>query len=134
MKAFKYIFLISFILILLGCGNKIISKTKTDFVYEHLNKRVEIVLENDVKFLVVGKSTKANFKTENIDLKKINIAASGIKLNKSDSDGFQYIITPNEETLVNGQLKIHFTESIKNEENFSHTFFINVKPNDKEQN
>lgn len=106
-----------------SCGNK----TQSDFVYSKADKKVEMVLENGVEFLVVGQPTKANFVTENIDNQKFMIYGPGIMRNRADNDGFRFIITPIEKTLVDGKLKIQVTEKVDNGENFTHTFLVPVK-------
>jgi len=110
-------------LTLASCGNK----TQSDFVYSKADKKVEMVLENNAEYLVVGKPTKANFVTENIDNHKFLIFGPGIMVNQADKDGFRFTITPIEKTLVDGKLKIQVTENVENGENFTHTFLVPVK-------
>ncbi|WP_440121468.1 hypothetical protein [Tenacibaculum sp. Ill] len=86
-----------------------------------------MVLENDAEFLVVGKPTKANFETENINNQKLMIFGPGIMVNQTNKDGFRFTITPIEKTLVNGKLEIQVTERIENGENFTHKFLVPVK-------
>ncbi len=110
-------------LTLASCGNK----TQSDFVYSKADKKVEMVLENNEEYLVVGKPTKANFVTENIDNQKFIVFGPGIMVNQADKSGFRFTITPIEKTLVNGKLEIQVTERIENGENFNHKFLVPVK-------
>ncbi|WP_128762988.1 hypothetical protein [Leeuwenhoekiella aestuarii] len=110
-------------LTLASCGNK----TQSDFVYSKADKKVEMVLENNAEYLVVGKPTKANFVTENIDNQKFLIFGPGIMVNQAEKDGFRFTITPIENTLVDGKLKIQVTENVENGENFTTTFLVPVK-------
>ena len=144
-KVLNYIFCGIITLNLANCGNKNESKsekginseteykadnkteTQSEFVYSKAGKKVEIVLENGAEFLVVGKPTKANFKTENIDNQRFMVVGPGIMVNGADKDGFRFTITPIEKTLVDGKLEIQVTELIKDGENFSHKFFVTVK-------
>ena len=103
------------------------TENQSEFVYSNADKKVEMVLENDAEFLIVGKPTKANFETENIDNQKFMIFGPGIMVNKADKDGFRFTITPIENTLVNGNLEIQVTERIENGENFTHKFLVPVK-------
>ena len=134
-----------FTLILSSCGNKTDKKvdteietqtelktdtgseTDSDFVYSEGNKKVELILENGVKFLEVGKPTKADFPTENINDQRFMISGPGIMVNRKDRDEFRFTIIPIEETLVNGNLEIDVTESLENGENFTHKFLVPVK-------
>jgi len=122
-KVLSYIVCGIIILNLISCGNK----TESEFVYSSADKKIEMVLENNAEFLVVGKSTKVNFETENINNQRLMIVGPGIMVNRADKDGFRFTITPIEKTLINGKLKIRVTESIDNDENFSHTFLVPVK-------
>jgi len=122
-KVLNYIVCGIITLTLASCGNK----TQSDFVYSKADKKVEMILENNAEFLVVGKPTKANFVTENIDNQKFLIFGPGIMVNQADKDGFRFTITPIEKTLVDGKLKIQVTENIENGENFTHTFLVPVK-------
>ena len=122
-KVLNYIFFGIITLTLASCGNK----TQSDFVYSKADKKIEMVLENDAEFLVVGKPTKANFETENINNQKLMIFGPGIMVNQTDKDGFRFTITPIEKTLVNGKLEIQVTERIENGENFTHKFLVPVK-------
>lgn len=110
-------------LTLISCGKE----TKSEFVYSKADKKVEMVLENGVEFLVIGKPTKANFETENIDNQNFIVVGPGIMVNRADKDGFRFTITPIGETLVNGKLEIRVFESTEDGENFSHKFFVPVK-------
>ena len=122
-KVLNYIICGIITLTLASCGNK----TQSDFVYSKADKKVEMVLENGSEFLVIGKPTKANFVTENIDNQKFMIFGPGIMVNQADKDGFRFTITPIEKTLVNGKLEIQVTERIENGENFTHKFLVPVK-------
>ncbi len=122
-KVLNYIFFGIITLTLASCGNK----TQSDFVYSKADKKIEMVLENDAEFLVVGKPTKANFETENINNQKLMIFGPGIMVNQTNKDGFRFTITPIEKTLVNGKLEIQVTERIENGENFTHKFLVPVK-------
>lgn len=134
-----------FTLILSSCGNKTDkkadtgidtqtelkmdtdSKTKSNFVYKKGNKKVELILENGVKFLEVGKPTRADFPTENINDQRFMISGPGIMVNTKDRNEFRFTITPIEGTLVNGNLEINVTENVGNGENFTHKFLVPVK-------
>lgn len=122
-KTLNYIVFGIITLTLASCGNK----TQSDFVYSKADKKVEMVLENNMEFLVVGKLAKANFITKNIDNQKFIVFGPGIMVNQADKDGFRFTITPIEKTLVDGKLKIQVTENIENGENFTHTFLVPVK-------
>ncbi len=122
-KVFNYIVCGIIILNLISCGNK----TESEFVYSSEDKKIEMILENNAEFLVVGKPTKVNFETENINNQRLMIVGPGIMVNRADKDGFRFTITPIEKTLINGKLKIRVTESIENGENFTHTFLVPVK-------
>ena len=144
-RTLNLIFCGIFTLILSSCGNKTDkkvdteietqteskmnadSKTDSDFVYSKGNKKVELILENGVKFLEVGKPTRADFPTENINDQRFMISGPGIMVNRKDRDEFRFTITPIEETLVNGNLEIDVTESVENGENFTHKFLVPVK-------
>jgi hypothetical protein len=144
-RTLKLIFCGIFTLILSSCGNKTDKKVDTeietqtelkmdadsetvsDFVYSKGNKKVELILENGVKFLEVGKPTRADFPTENINDQRFMISGPGIMVNRKDRDKFRFTITPIEETLVNGNLEIDVTESVENGENFTHKFLVPVK-------
>ena len=89
-KFLNYIFCGIIALNLASCGNKNESdsdngisaeteyqsdkktETKSKFVYSNADKKVEMVLENDAEFLVVGEPMRANFETENINNQTIN--------------------------------------------------------------
>ena len=132
-------------LTLASCGNKTETKsenksepktelktdenieTHSDFIYSNDDKKVEMVLENGREFLVVGKPTRANFETENINNQRFMIVGPGIMVNRGDKDGFRFTITPIEKTLVDGRLEIHVTERVENGEDFSHKFLVPVK-------
>ncbi|MEK6153124.1 hypothetical protein WIW50_07685 [Flavobacteriaceae bacterium 3-367] len=131
-------FLIVIIGLTLGnCRSKSESKTETapisnnEFVYMESEKRIELILEDNVHFLVVDKPTKAKFQTKNIDNQRLVIYGSGIMLNTANKDGFRFIITPIEKTLVDGNLEIQVSERNENGEIFSHNFLIPVKPKPK---
>ena len=110
-------------LTLASCGNK----THSDFVYSKADKKVEMVLENNVGFLVVGQPTRVNFETENVNNQRFMIVGPGIMQNRADKDGFRFTITPIENTLVNGKLEIRVTERVENGEDFTHKFLVPVK-------
>ena len=74
---------------------------ESEFIYSKADKKVEMVLENNAEFLVIGQPTKANFVTENIDNQKFMVYGPGIMVNQADKDGFRFTITPIENTLVN---------------------------------
>lgn len=122
-KILNYIVYGIIALTLASCENK----TQSDFVYSKADKKVELVLENDAKFLVVGLPTKAKFETENINNQRFIIIGSGIRVNRDDKDGYRFTITPIAKTLVDGKLKIQVTENVENGENFAHTFLVPVK-------
>ena len=103
------------------------NEMQMDFFYSKANKKVKLVLENNVDFLIAGKPTKAKFETENIDIQKLIIVGPGIMLNEANKDGFRFTITPIEKNLINGKLEIRLTEFIENKDNFSHKFLIPVK-------
>lgn len=103
------------------------SQTESDFVYSKGNKKVELILENGVKFLEVGKPTRANFSTENINEQRFMVIGPGIMVNRKNRDEFRFTITPIESTLVNGNLEINVTESVEDGENFTHKFLVPVK-------
>ena len=103
------------------------SETESDFVYSKGNKKVELILENGVKFLEVGKPTRADFPTENINDQRFMISGPGIMVNTKNRDEFRFTITPIESTLVNGNLEINVTESVEDGENFTHKFLVPVK-------
>jgi len=124
-KVLNYIFFAIITLNLASCGNK--TENRTEFVYSNVDKRVELILENDAEFLVVGQPTKANFETENINNQMFMIVGPGIIVNQADKDGFRFTITPIEKTLVDGKLEIRVTEGVENGENFTHTFIVPVK-------
>jgi len=102
-------------------------ETESDFVYSKGNKKVELILENGVEFLEVGKPTRADFPTENINNQRFMINGPGIMVNTKDRDKFRYTITPIEGTLVNGNLEINVTEIVENGDNFTHKFLVPVK-------
>jgi hypothetical protein len=130
---------------LASCGNKTESKfengaesktelkvgknteTLSNFIYSSGDKKVEIVLENDAEYLVVGKPTRVNFNTVNINRQRFMISGPGIMVNRADNDGFRFTITPIEKTLVDGKLEIRVTEGVEDGENFTHTFLVPVK-------
>jgi len=122
-KVLNYIVFGIITLTLASCGNK----TQSDFVYSKADKKVEMILENNAEYLVVGKPTKANFVTENIDNQKFMVFGAGIMVNQADKSGFRFTITPIEKTLVDGKLEIQVTERIENGENFTHKFLVPVK-------
>lgn len=122
-KVLNYIVYGIITLTLACCGNK----TQSDFIYSKADKKVEMVLENGAKFLVVGQPTKANFVTENIDIQKFMIFGPGIMVNQADKDGFRFTFIPIEKTLIDRKLKIKVTENVEKGENFTHTFLVPVK-------
>ena len=142
-KVLNYIFCGIITLNLASCGNKTESKseiridsktelkadnkTQAEFVYSNADKKVEMVLENNEKFLVIGEPTRVNFETENINNQRFMIVGPGIMQNQADKDGFRFTITPIEKTLVNGKLEIRVTERVENGEDFTHKFLVPVK-------
>jgi len=140
-KVLNYIICGIITLNLASCGNKTESKTEngidsetelkietqSEFVYSNAGKKVEMVLEDGAEFLVVGKPTKANFETENINNQRFMIVGPGIMVNQADKDGFRFTITPIEKTLVDGKLEIQVTERAENGEIFTHKFLVSVK-------
>jgi len=135
-KILNYIVYGLITLTLANCGNKSESKTdsgietetelKSNFVYTESDKKVELILENNAEFLVLGKPTKAKFITENINDQRFAIFGTGLMINKQDTE-FRFIITPIEKNLVNGKLEIQVKESAENGKNFNHKFLIPVK-------
>ena len=103
------------------------SESESDFVYSKGNKKVELILENGVKFLEVGKPTRADFPTENINDQRFMISGPGIMVNTKNRDEFRFTITPIQGTLVDGNLEINVTENVENGENFTHKFLVPVK-------
>tara|TARA_R110002012_G_C11398556_1_gene585436 strand:- start:140 stop:595 length:456 start_codon:yes stop_codon:yes gene_type:complete len=103
------------------------SESESDFVFSKGNKKVELILEHGVKFLEVGKPTRADFPTENINDQRFMISGPGIMVNTKSRNEFRFTITPIESTLVNGNLEINVTESVENGENFTHKFLVPVK-------
>jgi type IV pilus biogenesis protein CpaD/CtpE len=136
-KVLNYIVCGIITLTLAGCGNKSESKTDSEiktktelnneFVYVESDKKIELIFENNAKHLVIGKPTKTKFVTENINNQKLMIYGSGIMVNSANNDGFRFIITPIEKTLVNGNLEIQITERVENGDNFTHKFLVPVK-------
>lgn len=118
-------YLVVLFIIIYSCENK--TNTNNEFVYKKGNKKIELVIENNVNFLVVGQPTKTKFETKNINIQKLMIYGPGIMVNKANKDGFKFTITPIEETLVDGKLEIQATEIIENGENFTHKFLVPVK-------
>lgn len=124
------------ILTLTNCQNKtntqtesyIQTKSQSEFVYSKGDKKIEMILElgRDVE-LVIGKPINANFKTENINKQNLMVFGPGIKVNKTDKNGFRFTITPIEKNLVDGNLEIKVTERIENGDNFTHKFLVPVK-------
>lgn len=124
-------------LILASCGGKSDSKSdnrikpkaelNNEFVYTESDKRIELVFENNAKYLVVGKPAKMKLFTKNINPQKLMIYGPGIMVNPENNDGFRFIITPIEKTLVKGNLEIQITERIENGEDFTHLFLVPVK-------
>ena len=143
-RTLNLIFYAIFILILSSCGNnserKKVNrndnqteqksdnqkKPASDYVYSEGNKKVELILENGVKYLEVGKPTRADFPTENINDQRFMISGPGIMVNRTNRNEFRFTITPIKETLVNGNLEINVTESVDNGENFTHKFLVPV--------
>ena len=141
----NYSFCGIFALLLLSCGNsnekkkdgriesggekisKTLNENQSDFVYSQADKKVKMILENGAKSLIVGKPTKANFPTENINNQLFMISGPGIMVNQDDQDGFHFTITPIEKTLVNGNLEIDVTEYFEREVIFTHKFLVPVK-------
>jgi len=141
----NYIFYGIFILILSSCvertekknndgiqnstelNTEVNEEKQSEFVYSKADKKVELILENDAEFLVVGKPTRANFPTENINNQRFMISGPGIMVNRADKDGFRFTITPIKETLIDGNLEINVAENIENGENFTHKFLVPVK-------
>lgn len=138
-KFLNYIFFGIITLNLASCVNenesnsnsRISSETEyqSKFVYSDADKKVEMVLENGAEFLVVGKPTRANFETENINNQRFMIVGPGIMVNQANKDGFRFTITPIENTLVDGKLEVRVTELVENGENFTHKFLVPVKSN-----
>lgn len=118
-------YLVFLYIIIYSCENK--PDTNNEFVYKKNNKKIELILENNVNFLVVDQPTKTKFKTKNIDNQKLMVYGPGIMVNRESKDDFRFTITPIKETLVNGNLEIQITERIENGENFTHKFLVPVK-------
>ena len=94
----NYILYIIIILNFTNCQNKtntqtesyIRTKSQAEFVYSNGDKKVEMILEleKDAE-LVIGEPINAFFKTENIDKQKLMVFGPGIKVNKTDKNGFR---------------------------------------------
>jgi len=107
---------------------KTVKENQSEFVYSKEDKKVEMVLENGAVFLVVGKPTRANCPTENINNQRFIINGPGIMVNEAkNSNGFRFAITPIGKNLVDGNLKINVMENVENDESFSHKFLVPVK-------
>jgi hypothetical protein len=107
---------------------KTVKENQSEFVYSKEDKKVEMVLENGAVFLVVGKPTRANFPTENINNQRFIINGPGIMVNQAkNSNGFRFAITPIGKNLVDGNLEINVMENVENDESFSHKFLVPVK-------
>ena len=104
-----------------------ITKVQSGFIYSNGRKKVELILENGLEFLVVGEPTKASFKTENINNERFMIVGQGLTLNQADKNGFHLTITPVDKSIVQGKLEIRVTELVENGKNFKDRFFIPVK-------
>ena len=117
------------ILNLVGCGDKVESKKKqqTDFVYTESNKKIELIFENHESYLIIDKSTKARFQTENINNQKLAIFGAGLEINQAENDGFRFVITPKKNHLKDGNLEIKIAESLENGGTFTHNFLVPVK-------
>nr|WP_321248208.1 hypothetical protein [uncultured Psychroserpens sp.] len=145
MKVLSYMFYGIIVLNIMSCVNKTESKSEitthsetalksnntiknqTEFVYSRGNKKVELIFENDAKFLVLGESTKVHFKTENINPKRFVIVGPGILIDQAgDKDGIRCIITPVKKTLVDGNLEVRIREMVENGEHFTHKFLVPV--------
>ena len=120
LRILNYIISGILLLTLVNCKND----SKSNLIYTELGKEIEIVLENGADHLVVGETTKANFKTKNIDNSKLMILGEGIKKIPTNKDGFQFTITPVQSMLTYGKMKILVTESIGDGEKFSHAFLV----------
>jgi hypothetical protein len=143
-KVLYYMVFGIFTLTLASCGNRTetqtkqeaesettmktnLTETQSDFIYSSGDKKLEMILENNAKFLVVGEPTRATFETKNIDEQRLMIIGPGIMASRVENDGFRFTIKPIEETLVDGKLKIHVSEYLENDETFTHTFSVPVK-------
>ena len=105
-------------------------KNDSIFIYSSEGKRIEMILENDAEYFVIGKTTKMDFVTENVNKRRLTVSGPGIRNHGSQAD-FRYTVTPFENTLVNGNLQIRVIEALENGERFSHIFLIPVKKQDE---
>jgi hypothetical protein len=107
------------------------TENQSEFVYSSTDK-VEIIIENDAEFLIVGKPTKIYLKKENIYKRLIKTSVKGentVDLNNLiiDTSGLTLLITATKDNLLDGNVEIQLTERVENGEDYIHKLLVPVK-------
>ena len=106
-------------------------ENSTEFVYSSADK-IEIIINNDAGFLVVGEPTEIYLKKENLykRLSKVKVKKNkNLDLNGPEINvkGLKFKLTATEENLLDGNIEILLTERTDDGENFTHVLLIPVK-------
>ena len=106
-------------------------ENSTEFVHSSADK-IEIIINNDAGFLVVGEPTEIHLKKENLYKRLSNLKVEknkSLDLNGPEINvkGLKFKLTATEENLLDGNIEILLTERTDDGENFTHVLLIPVK-------
>ncbi|WP_452232486.1 hypothetical protein [Lacinutrix sp. MEBiC02595] len=138
-------------IILISCGNKSEAKTNNStateieskgedknqllLVESSENHEIEVFLENNAEFIIVGKPTVIYFKRKMLYKALNKVVVKHVKIDlmedfKVHMHDANLSLTATEENLESGFIEIEITEKIKNEEDLIHKFNFPVKKQD----
>jgi len=134
----KQTFYLIFVLAFISCENKTTynketiqekSEIKSDnnFIFNNLNNRIEMIFEDNAKYLEIGKPMKGRLVSKNINLHRLTIIGMGIKFDGVSNEIFYFTVTPIEKYLINGKLEIKINERANNSQNLTCTFLVPVR-------
>ncbi|WP_040252211.1 hypothetical protein [Psychroserpens mesophilus] len=143
-QIFKFFIYVFICLNILNCKNDTDKKksseeqiqldiNKSKNIYVSDDKTLEVFIENNAEFLIVGKPTLIYFKKD-----KLHKSISGINVGgelvldlaqdiKIEANSANLLLTATEKSLEDGFIKIEYVERLDDSENFIHKINIPVK-------
>lgn len=120
----KVVAILIFTFLLASCRD---SKEKTNPYVHHVgNSKLEIIIENNSKYLIYDSPINAMFIWKDFDPKKGAVAGAGIKINNIKNDTMFTEITVPSSHVKNDTLEINMMYQLRGEKDFK-KFYVPVK-------
>ena len=101
--------------------------------YRNGNQHVTIIIISENPYLILNQPTKIKVILENVEPEKLTVSGRGLKSfdglqwSTRESTKLMFVVTPDEESLVDGKWEMNMSENEKGKMKWHHKFSIVVK-------